>query len=49
VNKEKMREMDSLMTGKRAKSKLLDEFSEVTGRNRKHANKVLIGIGFKIQ
>jgi hypothetical protein len=41
---EKMRERYSRMTGKRAKSKLLDEFSEVTGWNRKHANKVLLGI-----
>jgi hypothetical protein len=41
---EKMRERYSRMTGKRAKSKLLDEFSEVAGWNRKHANKVLLGI-----
>lgn len=40
----KMRERYSRMTGRRAKSKLLDEFTSVTGWERKHANKVLLGI-----
>ena len=31
------------MTGKKARSTLLSEFSEVTGWERKHANKVLLG------
>ncbi len=29
--------------GKRGRSRLLDEFAEMTGRERKHANKVLLG------
>jgi hypothetical protein len=32
------------MTGRIARGKLLDEFVEVTGWERKHANKVLLGI-----
>ena len=31
------------MTGRKARGKLLDEFVEVTGWDRKHANKVLLG------
>jgi hypothetical protein len=31
------------LTGLRARGKLLDEFVEVTGWERKHANKVLLG------
>ena len=37
----KMRGRYARMTGKKARSTLLDEFSEVTGWERKHANKVL--------
>lgn len=40
----KMRERYSRMTGKKAKSQLLDEFISITGWERKHANKVLLGI-----
>ena len=32
------------MTGRRARTRLLDEFSAVTGWERKHANKVLLGL-----
>lgn len=32
------------MTGKRARSKLLDEYCEVTGHDRKYANKLLLGL-----
>ena len=32
------------MTGRKARGKLLNEFIEVTGWERKHANKVLLGI-----
>ncbi len=39
----KMRERYSRMTGKKAKSKLLDEFVTITGWERKHANKVILG------
>ena len=39
----KMRERYARMTGRRAKTKLLDEFVEVTGWERKHANKVILG------
>ena len=39
----KMRERYTRMTGRRAKTKLLDEFVEVTGWERKHANKVILG------
>lgn len=38
----KMRGRYARMTGKLARGKLLDEFSEVTGWERKHANKVLL-------
>ncbi|MGJ8673803.1 hypothetical protein [Rubritalea sp.] len=38
-----MRERYIRMTGRRAKTKLLDEFVEVTGWERKHANKVILG------
>lgn len=40
----KMRERYSRMTGRKARGRLLDEFVEVTGWVRKHANKVLLGI-----
>lgn len=40
---EKMRGRYARMTGKKARSRLLDEFVEVTGWDRKHANKVLLG------
>ena len=40
----KMRGRYARMTGRKARSKLLDEFVEVTGWERKHANKVLLGI-----
>lgn len=39
----KMRERYARMTGRRAKTKLLDELVEVTGWERKHANKVILG------
>ena len=39
----KMRGRYARMTGKKARSRLLDEFVEVTGWDRKHANKVLLG------
>ncbi|MGJ8672999.1 integrase catalytic domain-containing protein [Rubritalea sp.] len=38
-----MRERYTRMTGRRAKTKLLDELVEVTGWERKHANKVILG------
>ena len=41
---EKMRERYARMTGRKAKSKLLDEFISITGWERKHANKVLLGL-----
>ena len=41
---EKMRERYARMTGKRARSKIIDEFTAVTGWGRKHTNKVLLGI-----
>jgi len=40
---EKMRSRYMRMTGKQARTRLLDEFIEVTGWERKHANKVLLG------
>jgi len=40
---EKLRERYSRMTGKRARSRLLDEYTEVTGFNRKYAIKILRG------
>ncbi len=40
----KMRERYSRMTERKAKSKLLDEFVKITGWDRKHANKVILGI-----
>ena len=40
---QKMRTRYERMTGKRARARLLDEFVEVTGWERKHANKVLLG------
>jgi hypothetical protein len=40
---EKMRGRYARMTGKMARSVLLDEFVEVTGWDRKHATKVLLG------
>jgi hypothetical protein len=43
----KMRERYARMTGRRARSKLLDEMIAVTGWGRKHANKVLLGINRK--
>jgi hypothetical protein len=39
----KMRERYSRMKGRKAKSKLLDEFVKMTGWERKHANKVILG------
>ena len=42
-NTRKMRERYSRMTGKRAWAQLLNEFVAVTGWDRKHANKVLLG------
>ncbi len=41
---EKMRGRYGRLLGKQAKSRLLDEFVEVTGWERKHANKVLLGV-----
>lgn len=41
---EKMRERYARMTGRKAKSRLLDEFISITGWERKHANKVLLGL-----
>ena len=38
-----MRARYARMTGRKARGKLLDEFVEVTGWERKHANKVLLG------
>ena len=40
---EKMRERYGRMTGRQARSKLLDEFCEVTGHERKYATKLLGG------
>ena len=40
----KMRERYARMTGRKARGGLLDEFVAVTGWQRKHANKVLLGI-----
>ncbi|MFQ3168114.1 MAG: hypothetical protein ACI8QI_000652, partial [Limisphaerales bacterium] len=39
---EKMRMRYQQMTGKRARSKLLDEYCEVTGHDRKYTNKLLL-------
>ena len=39
-----MGERYARMTGRRAKTKLLDEFVTVTGWERKHANKVILGL-----
>lgn len=39
----KMRARYGRLTGKKARGKLLDEFVEMTGWDRKHANKVLLG------
>ncbi len=39
----KMRARHGRMTGRKARSRLLDEFVEMTGCDRKHANKVLLG------
>ena len=39
----KMRMRYSRLTGRKARGNLLDEFVEVTGWDRKHANKVLLG------
>ena len=41
---ETMRMRYQQMRGKRAKSRLLDEYCEVTGYDRKYANKLLLGI-----
>jgi len=41
---EKMRMRYQQMTGKRARSKLLDEYCEVTGHDRKYTNKLLLGL-----
>ena len=40
---EKMRERYARMTGRKARTKMLDEFIAVTGWERKHANKVILG------
>jgi hypothetical protein len=40
----KMRGRYAPMTGRKAQGRLLGEFVEVTGSERKHANKVLLGI-----
>jgi hypothetical protein len=40
---EKMCGRYARLTGKKARSRLLDEFVEITGWDRKHANKVLLG------
>lgn len=40
---EKMRGRYARMTGRKARGRLLDELVEVTGWDRKHANKVLLG------
>lgn len=39
----KMRAKYARLTGRKARGRLLDEFVEVTGWDRKHANKVLLG------
>ena len=39
----KMRARYGRMTGRQARGRLLDEFVEMTGWDRKHANKVLLG------
>ena len=39
----KMRSRYARLTGRKARGKLLDEFIEITGWERKHANKVLLG------
>ena len=39
----KMRNRYARMTGRKARGVLLDEYVEVTGWDRKHANKVLLG------
>lgn len=39
----KMRARYARLTGRKARGKLLDEFVEITGWDRKHANKVLLG------
>jgi len=39
----KMRNRYARMTGRKARGALLDEFVEMTGWERKHANKVLLG------
>ncbi|PQJ27823.1 hypothetical protein BSZ32_04455 [Rubritalea profundi] len=39
-----MRERYARMTGRRAKTKLLNEFVTVTGWDRKYANKVILGL-----
>lgn len=40
----RMRDSYARMTGRKARGSLLDEFVAVTGWERKHANKVLLGI-----
>lgn len=40
----KMRERYARLPGRKARGRLLDEFVEVTGWERKHANKVLLGL-----
>ena len=40
----RMRERYARMTGRRARGVMLDEYTEVTGFERKHANRVLLGI-----
>ncbi len=39
----KMRARYGRLTGRKARGKLLDEFVEITGWDRKHVNKVLLG------
>lgn len=41
---DKMRERYARMTGRKARTRLLDEYTSVTGWEIKHANKVLLGL-----
>ena len=38
-----MRARYARLTGRKARGQMLDEFVEITGSDRKHANKVLLG------